>query len=803
MKKIERSLQINMAVMVTLSTVLLSIGQENLVFPMLVCFAAVTSVFFTDIVKWFRLNRHIANVAAVIGLAFSVKGYLHFDGKSNLIAVANLLICLQIILLYQQKNIRTYWYLCILSLLQVVVAAALNLGLVFGLLLAVYVVSAISALVFFFVYRETLQLEKLVQHKSDSTDRVDPELKSSYPSSTSQQALPHLKSMAYQNCKPDALVRSLIRSKLIGQITMVSLVSMVFSAVFFYCTPRQSSSSWHGAASRHVMTTGISDTMTLPTDGRIYESDVPVMRVTFYEGNRRDPSVMSGNFYFRARTFETYMSHSYAWDSLSFQSRRSHPLEQAASSQEIVRQVIVLEPQGRSILFGVFPAFAVSNTSKSIHYDVYSKSLRYLSYDRRPLHKPYRYVIGTTAFKNGVQSNVITQSISNEGLQDSFLIERQIEGLTRLDTDRLGKLALMAEEIVHSEQIQSANHHAIAKTLENHFLDSGLYSYSLDLGIVQRDRTIDPIEDFVINHRTGHCEYFAGALTLMLRSQGIPARMISGYKRGEFNSVGKYYQIRQRHSHAWVEAFVASDNSLQPENGRVHGIWLRLDPTPSTGSVGETSENATLWSTVDDTVEYAQILWSDYVVGFDFDRQQGTIISGGLIFTPSGEMIRRWKDLAEQMVVFSKNGLGELIRSQWWSWLGRLLLVCVVLIGTGIWVFIRWKRGSKGPFHSSSHKRTHSVTHIEFYDRMVSLLEQIGLQRGFGQTQLEFAVIAEKSLSETAYPSEVVVLPHQIVEAYYQVRFGGSELDNVKKLDVERALDRLHAALTNVGNLKS
>ena len=42
----------------------------------------------------------------------------------------------------------------------------------------------------------------------------------------------------------------------------------------------------------------------------------------------------------------------------------------------------------------------------------------------------------------------------------------------------------------------------------------------------------------------------------MLRSQNIPARMVIGFKGGEFNTVGNYYQVRQLHAHAWVEAFL-------------------------------------------------------------------------------------------------------------------------------------------------------------------------------------------------------------------------------------------------------
>ncbi len=68
-------------------------------------------------------------------------------------------------------------------------------------------------------------------------------------------------------------------------------------------------------------------------------------------------------------------------------------------------------------------------------------------------------------------------------------------------------------------------------------LASGRYQYSL--AGQHRDTRLDPIEDFLTKHPQGHCEYFATALTLMLRSQGIPARLVVGYKCDEWNERGR------------------------------------------------------------------------------------------------------------------------------------------------------------------------------------------------------------------------------------------------------------------------
>ncbi len=90
-----------------------------------------------------------------------------------------------------------------------------------------------------------------------------------------------------------------------------------------------------------------------------------------------------------------------------------------------------------------------------------------------------------------------------------------------------------------------------ARYLERKLSSSGMFSYSLENQ--NRDPAMDPIEDFLTNHRAGHCEYFATALCLMLRSQHIPARVVVGYRTDEWNQIGQCYQVRQLHAHTWVE----------------------------------------------------------------------------------------------------------------------------------------------------------------------------------------------------------------------------------------------------------
>jgi transglutaminase-like putative cysteine protease len=156
------------------------------------------------------------------------------------------------------------------------------------------------------------------------------------------------------------------------------------------------------------------------------------------------------------------------------------------------------------------------------------------------------------------------------------------------DRRRFPRIAATAEEVLREAEALDGDTIRKVRVLESHFLQSNRYRYSLDLRF-RRSPNQDPIEAFIAEHRTGHCQYFATALTLMLRSQRIPARIVNGYKGGEYNSVGNYWQFRQRDAHAWVEVHLTPDEvaelNLARGQGDARGGWWRLDPTPNASSV--------------------------------------------------------------------------------------------------------------------------------------------------------------------------------------------------------------------------
>jgi protein-glutamine gamma-glutamyltransferase len=93
------------------------------------------------------------------------------------------------------------------------------------------------------------------------------------------------------------------------------------------------------------------------------------------------------------------------------------------------------------------------------------------------------------------------------------------------------------------------------------------FQYSLELTQPPRNQTNQtPLCRFLLDHRSGHCEYFATAAALLLRQAGWPTRYAVGYAVQEPS--GHRYIVRERHAHAWCLVYH-------------HGAWHDFDPTPA------------------------------------------------------------------------------------------------------------------------------------------------------------------------------------------------------------------------------
>jgi hypothetical protein len=130
------------------------------------------------------------------------------------------------------------------------------------------------------------------------------------------------------------------------------------------------------------------------------------------------------------------------------------------------------------------------------------------------------------------------------------------------------------------------------------------YSYTLDL---MGSPSADPLEEFLFRTRAGHCELFASSLVLMLRSQEIPARLVSGYLGTEYNPLEGYHIVRNSNAHAWVEVLTEEDG------------WRILDPTPAAGL--PQAIDSGFMGLMQQAWDYLEFRWDRYVISYGFYDQ--------------------------------------------------------------------------------------------------------------------------------------------------------------------------------------
>ena len=117
--------------------------------------------------------------------------------------------------------------------------------------------------------------------------------------------------------------------------------------------------------------------------------------------------------------------------------------------------------------------------------------------------------------------------------------------------------------------------------------------------------TADPLAYFLFTRRKGHCEYFASAMAVMLRSLEIPARMATGFQSGVYNPVSDLWLVRASDAHSWVEAWI-------PGRG-----WTTFDPTPPDPN----PPGFALLTRLTLYLDAAETFWQQWVVDYDLSRQ--------------------------------------------------------------------------------------------------------------------------------------------------------------------------------------
>jgi hypothetical protein len=289
-----------------------------------------------------------------------------------------------------------------------------------------------------------------------------------------------------------------------------------------------------------------------------------------------------------------------------------------------------------------------------------------------------------------------------------------------------------------------------AVAMESYLRDN--FTYTLNLRSKPGD---DPLAHFLFETRAGHCEYFASAMAIMLRTLGIPSREVNGFLPGEYNDVAGDYIVRASDAHSWVEAYF-------PGSG-----WVTFDPTPP--GAGDATG---LFSRLALYVDWFQLNWNEWVINYDFSHQIQLAKSVRQNSTDWAGLARR---KFERMKRRGMNGL-----TAWQAVHPRLSIVfpialvfaLVVLRFDWIRAALRWL-ALFWQVRRAPTERNNPQLASRLYAELLRLLEKRGLARPITQTPLEFA-------TSSGLRPDLAGPVREFTELYAQARFGDKPCDSFR-----------------------
>ncbi len=533
-----------------------------------------------------------------------------------------------------------------------------------------------------------------------------------------------------------------------GKVTfpLLRVAGWLAAAVFgltlplFYALPRLQTGLYQKSGQGTVIrTAGFSGSVDLGALGPIKQDPRIVMRVEL-PGRARGEN---GWLYLRGIAFDHYDGRSWVNQQMGRQ-RAIHQTtpgifalpgrrgEDQLSPELFHQQRVFLEPLDTPVLFGApfmekisgkLPAVQVDGggsfylpfpSAAPIEYVAVSRPPVVLPADLRPVPTAVRY-------------------------HDAFL-----RYFTQVppQSDRIADLARTVAQHARTPFEQAM---AIRDHLSRH------YRYSLELPVSEQAH---PLEEFLFNRKTGYCEHYATAMTIMLRTLGVPARLVTGFLATEWNEYGSYYVVRQQDAHAWVEVYL-------PYSG-----WITMDPTPLSNN-GGTGGGTRVWAGWRDITDYLRLWWNRVVIQYSA-ADQITIVRGVQIGSATvGRKV--WDSMSgwfNPPPSWRETIVGLYDRST------AILAAGVIAVLTGLCrlLWLRWKQSRYGSVFSKGGTQDERQAVTKLYSDMILYLSSKGIQKPVTTGPLQFLDTIRMQWTD-AFP-----LAATITELYCRGRFGNATL---------------------------
>lgn len=676
-----------------------------------------------------RLLANVVTLAALGLVALEVRA----GDTTPILTVGQYIILLHLIKLFEQRANRDYAQLLVLSLLLMVAAAISTASLLFGICFIIYLFLSLYCCLLFHLKVETDQAKE---------DYGQPEAQIN-PATLQQ----------------DQRYLSRSMRRLTGLLASVSVAMAVLVFLFF---PRGTGEGMFSPIQLRASQTltGFNDQVSFQKVAQITRSDDVAARVELYYDDKR---VMTGlTLLLRGSVLDVYTGNDPRAG--QWQWRRSTPVgenQQAFAGQTLrvaspyhpahtYRQVVTLQPTGTTKLFAMPGLFNI-NPERDV-------TLRFSPRDGvletvDPMAQQFQYTVNSTGELPASQDGGDQWKNSQIDPQIRQYAQRpEVCGADALGTP-LAQHALAGD---HSYDSQ------IATNIERHLRSQFKYTLNLTNERMWGDK--DPIVAFLYDFKEGHCEFFAGAMTLLCQSLDIPARLVVGFRCGpeDFNSLGDYFAVKQSNAHAWCEVYTGNN-------------WETFDPTSGRESGARASGGYFIG--IKKIFDYLEYKWANSVVAYDRNQRKNLVDNLDIQLAraplPGSQSFSAWQ---------------QKFQAQWAKWqtiqmgvASTILGAAIALMVTGAAVAICWylverwrmrrraKRIGLGPLSTPDQLRL--VRQLGFYDDLLRVLEKHQIGRPKHLTALEF------SQTLSFLPSGAFDDIYRLTRLFYRIRYGAVPLN--------------------------
>jgi transglutaminase-like putative cysteine protease len=630
-------------------------------------------------------------------VAFYLADYFVFSGLF-VSATVHLVLFVMVVRLFSSRRDRDYYFLAVISFLMVLAAAVLTVDSTFLLAFAAFMLMAVV----------TCILMEMRSAAADATVRA----KSS----------------------SDDLAQRKMAISLASASPVLALLILLGATAIFFVLPRISNGYFSAFARRGVMSTGFSDQVQLGQIGEIQQSNSVVMHIQI-DGDKHGSydlkwrgvtlNLFNGNTWSNPHSQHAVVSvgagRFILWQNASRLKRSqrvgpAQPIHYRALMEPLISNVFFLAPTAR-LLQGNYRLVAMDNGDSV--------------FDLDPEHPIGRYEA--------------TSDIAQPGASELRAAASDYPPEILLDYLQLPAVDPRVVSLAKKITASADNNYDKAAAIESYLRSK--FGYTLQL-----PRTVprDPVANFLFERKQGHCEYFASSMAIMLRTLGIPSRVVNGFRTGEFNDITSQYLVRASNAHSWVEAYF-------PGYG-----WISFDPTPAAPAQLHTG-----WSRSMLYLDAMASFWREWVVNYDAGHQYNL---GREATRNSLEWFQRLRNWArrrhEALLTAARRATRTVSESPGkWSLAGAVITVLLMLAVNvkRLWRELRHRRLAARP------EKSPSLAATIWYERVTRMLARKGWTKSPAQTPAEFLA----SIQNDAVREPV----SKFTEHYESARFGGSTED--------------------------